>query len=185
MNFRQIKKFKLPQLLLVACLLTALVIWPTGAMAEKSASGKLSASGFSAVISGAYEGKVSGKGTLQFLANAGFDRKGYSFLADGRGLRPHGITFMIPRGLSVGKHELKNPSPFDMGQVVSVRVDRDLGNATVSSQSNTVGFLHLQSFSSKENEPNGSTISGNFEFTTEDSQGEKIAVRGQFEFIHQ
>ena len=169
----------------VACLLISLVIWPTGAMAEKASPGKISASGFTADISGAYEGKVSGKGTLQFLANGGFDRQGYFFLADGRGLRPHGITFVLPREISVGKHELKNPSPFELSHVPSVRVDRDLGNATVSSQNHTVGFLHLQSFSPQGKQMKGSSVSGNFEFTTEDSKGKKIVVRGQFDFVSQ
>jgi hypothetical protein len=178
-----LQMIKWTNVLLVACFMISQVIWPTSALAENDSSGKSSASGFSAVISGAYEGAVSGKGTLQFLANAGFNRQGYFFLADGRGIRPHGITFILPRGLSAGKHDLKNPSPLEIGTVPSVRVDRDLGNATVSSQSNTVGFLHLQSFPPGGKQMNGSSVSGNFEFTTEDSKGKKIVVRGQFDFV--
>jgi hypothetical protein len=180
-----LRLIKWTNVLWVACLLISLVVWPPGALAEKASSGKSSASGFSADISGAYEGTVSGKGTLQFLANAGLDRQGYFFLADGRGIRPHGITFILPRGLSAGRHELKNPSPLEIGTVSSVRVDRDQGNATVSSQSNTVGFLHLQSFPPQGKQLQGSSVSGNFEFTTEDSKGKKIVVRGQFDFVSQ
>ena len=103
----------------------------------------------------------------------------------GRGIRPHGITFIVPRGLSVCKYELKNPSPLEIGQVLSVRVDRDLNNATVSSQSNTLGFLQLQSFSSEETKLKDNTIAGKFEFTTEDSKGKKITVRCKFNFVSQ
>lgn len=177
--------FNWPNCFMTVILLVSLVTLPSGAWAGDAASGKSSAGGFSAVISGAYEGKVSGKGTVQFLANAGIDRQGYFFLADGRGLRPHGITFVFPRGLSIGKHELKNPSPLDIGRVLSVRVDRDLGNATVSSQSNTLGFLHLQSFPANEKELKGASVSGKFEFATEDSKGKKITVRGDFDFVSQ
>jgi hypothetical protein len=181
-NQRNIKWIKC---LLVMCLLLSSATLPAGAWAGDAASDKSSAGGFSAVISGAYEGKVSGKGTVQFLANAGFDRQGYFFLADGRGLRPHGMTFVIPRGLPTGKHELQNPSPLDIGRVLSVRVDRDLGNATVSSQSNTLGFLHLRSFPANEKKLKGASVSGNFEFATEDSKGKKITVRGDFDFVSQ
>ena len=174
--------FTRPNFLLAATLLVCQIIWPGGTWADASSS-KATKSGFSATITGAYEGKVSGKGTLQFLANAGFDRKGYYFLADGQGIRPHGITFIIPRGLSVGKHALKNPSPLEIGQVLSVRVDRDLNNATVSSQSNTVGFLQLLTFPSEETKLKGTTVSGNFEFITEDSKGQKISVQGKFNFV--
>ena len=138
--------------------------------------------GFEAQIEGAYEGKVSGTGVLVFLANAGFDKRGYYFLADGRGIRPHGVTFILPLGLATGRHELTSPSPFDIGNVPSVRVDRDTGNATVSSEKNTSGFITLNAFPIDKTELSGSNVAGNFEFQTEDRDGQTVKVKGTFSF---
>ncbi len=138
--------------------------------------------GFEARIEGAYEGQVSETGVLGFLANAGFDKKGYYFLADGRGVRPHGVTFILPLGLTTGRHELTSPSPFDLGSVPSVRVDRDTGNATVSSEKNTSGFITLNTFPRDTTELSGSKVAGNFEFQTNDKDGQTIKVKGAFLF---
>ena len=137
---------------------------------------------FEALIEGAYEGQVSGPGALVFLENAGFDKKGYYFLADGRGIRPHGVTFILPRGLTTGRHELTSSSPFDIGTVPSVRVDRDTGNATFSSEENTSGFIVLNAFPIDTSELSGSNVAGNFEFQTEDRNGQTIKVKGAFSF---
>ena len=120
-------------------------------------------SGFKVVITGAYEGKVSGVGVLQLLPQGGFRKQGYFFLADGRGLRPHGVTFVLPLGIGVGKHPLSNPSPLDSGTVPSVRVDRDTGTAVVSSERNTAGFVELTSFPADENKLSGASVAGRFE----------------------
>ena len=139
-------------------------------------------SGFEARIEGAYEGQVSGTGVLVFLANAGFDKQGYYFLADGRGIRPHGVTFILPLGLATGRHELTSPSPFDIGTVPSVRVDRDTGNTTVSSEKNTSGFITLNAFPIDKTELAGSNVAGNFEFQTKDRDGQTVKVKGTFLF---
>ena len=138
--------------------------------------------GFNAQIVGAYDGQVSGAGVLVFVANSGFDKKGLYFLADGRGIRPHGVTFILPRELATGRHELSSPTPFELGSVPSVRVDRDTGKATVSSEKNTSGFLTLIAFPSDKTDLSGSSVAGNFEFQTEDRDGQKIRVKGTFLF---
>ncbi|NNF79376.1 MAG: hypothetical protein HKN05_15225 [Rhizobiales bacterium] len=148
----------------------------------QSAHADETASGFKAQIEGAYEGEVSGGGVLVFLANAGFDKKGSYFLADGRGIRPHGVTFVLPRNVAIGRHELTSPSPFDLGSVPSVRVDRDMGNATVSADKNTTGFLTLTAFPDDKTALSGATVSGQFEFQTEGRDGQAITVKGAFSF---
>ena len=75
--------------------------------------------GFEAIVTGSYEGEVSGTGVLLLLPEAGFEKQGYYFLSDGQGIRPHGVTFVLPRGLTPGKHMLGSPSPFDLGTVPS------------------------------------------------------------------
>ena len=138
--------------------------------------------GFEAAITGSYEGKVSGAGVLKLLPRAGFKKQGYFFLADGQGIRPFGVTFVLPRGLGPGKHTLKSPSPLDIGTVPSVRVDRDMGKSTEYADKNTSGFLNLIAFPGDERKLSGSDVMGNFEFETEGLGGEKIAVKGRFTF---
>lgn len=139
--------------------------------------------GFEASISGAYEGKVRGPGVLQLLPNAGFKKQGYFFLSDSQGIRPFGVTFILPRGLGPGKHTLRNPSSLEIGTVPSVRVDRDMGNSVVSADRNTLGFLNLSVFPNKEGNLIGSDVRGSFEFETEGKRGERISVKGRFSFV--
>lgn len=143
---------------------------------------KMADAGFEAVISGAYDGTVSGSGVLVLLANAGANKKGYLFLADGQGIRPHGITFVLPRGLAPGKHRLTSPSAFEIESVPSVRVDRDLNNATVSAQRNTSGYLELSAYPEDDRNLAGAQVSGRFEFQTEDAKGGTLQVTGSFSF---
>jgi hypothetical protein len=138
--------------------------------------------GFEAVITGSYEGEVSGTGVLMLLPEAGFGKEGYFFLADGQGVRPHGVTFVLPRSLTPGKYTLESPSPFDIGTVLSVRVDKDMGDLVLSSEKNTSGSLDLIAFPADENSLSGSDVIGTFEFKTEDSKGQRIAVKGTFSF---
>jgi hypothetical protein len=119
---------------------------------------------------------------LALLPEAGFEKRGYFFLSDGQGIRPHGVTFVLPRGIAPGPHELTSPSPLAIGTVPSVRVDRDMGDSTLSSEKNTSGFLDLIAFPDDENALSGSLVEGGFEFETEDAKGEKIRVNGEFTF---
>jgi hypothetical protein len=138
--------------------------------------------GFEAVITGSYEGEASGSGVLMLLPEAGFENQGYFFLSDGQGIRDHGVTFVLPRNLAPGKYNLESPSPLDIGTVPSVRVDRDLGDSTLSSDKNTSGFLNLITFPDDENSLSGSDVTGSFEFETEDLNSQKITVKGKFAF---
>ncbi len=108
---------------------------------------KFKAAGFEAVITGAYNGMVSGVGVLKLLPNAGFKKQGYFFLSDGQGIRPFGVTFVLPRGLGPGKHILRSPSPFEIGTMPSVRVDRDMGKSTVSADISATGLSCLSCLS--------------------------------------
>ena len=150
--------------------------------AENSASSESQDAGFEAVISGAFEGQVSGNGVLVFLPQGGFDKQGYYFLADGQGVRAHGVTFILPPGLTAGKHELASPAPLDIGTVPSVRVDRDMGDSVASSDRNTTGFMDLTAFPNDVSEMSGADVAGSFAFETEDAKGQVIAVKGTFSF---
>ena len=149
---------------------------------ESSEASKKKDVGFEAVITGSYEGKVSGIGVLVLLPEAGFEHQGYFFLSDGQGIRPHGVTFVLPRGLTPGKHILESPSPLDIGTVPSVRVDRDMGDSVLSAEMNTSGFLDLTAFPDDENNLSGSDVTGSFEFQTEDRKSQEITVKGTFSF---
>ena len=149
---------------------------------ETSEPARDEAVGFEVVIAGAYDGEVRGAGVLKLLPEAGFDKQGYFFLSDGQGIRPHGVTFVLPRGLAPGTYELASPSPLALGTVPSVRVDRDMGDAVLSSDRNTAGTLELAAFPDNEANLSGSDVTGSFQFETEDPEGRKIAVTGSFSF---
>lgn len=138
--------------------------------------------GFEAVISGSYDGDVSGPGVLVLLADAGFEKQGYYFLSDGQGIRDHGVIFILPRGTTPGRHILQSTSPFDIGKLPSVRVDRDTGDSTLSADKKTSGHLELTAFPNDESKLTGSSVGGEFTFETEDADGEKITVTGTFSF---
>lgn len=153
---------------------------PASAQQPQRANGK--AVGFEAAITGAYDGQVSGVGVLKLLPEAGFDRQGYYFLSDGQGVRPHGVTFVLPRGLAPGQHRLESPSPLNLGTVSSVRVDRDMGDSVQSFDRKTTGMLDVTAFPDDETRLTGSEVSGSFEFETQDPQGRAIRVKGTFSF---
>jgi hypothetical protein len=169
-------------LFLVCAVLTLPSCDETTSQGEKSEDPKTKVVGFEAVITGSYEGKVSGNGVLVLLPEAGFEKQGYFFLADGQGIRPYGVTFILPRGLAPGKHILESPSPFNIGTVPSVRVDRDMGDSTLYADKNTSGFVDLIAFPNDERKLSGSDVVGSFEFQTEDLKGQEITVKGKFSF---
>ena len=107
--------------LLLVCL--ALILPSCGeapSEAESPEPSKTEDVGFRAVITGSYEGEVSGIGVLMLLPEGGFEKQGYFFLSDGQGIRPHGVTFVLPRGLAPGKHQLESPLPLSIGTVSDV-----------------------------------------------------------------
>ena len=167
-------------------LVCAVLILPacdeTSSQAESPEPSNTKDIGFEVVITGSYEGEVSGTGVLMLLPEAGFENKGYFFLSDGQGIRAHGVTFVLPRNLAPGKYNLESPSPLDIGTVPSVRVDRDMGISALSSEKNTSGFLNLIAFPDDENSLSGSDVTGSFEFETEDLKSQKVTVKGKFCF---
>jgi len=167
-----------------AALLSAILLLSGGtpSPAQRIETPPLPAAGFTATIAGAYEGTVSGAGVLKWLAHAGFARQGYFFLADGQGIRPHGVTFILPRGTAPGRYALASPAPLDIGRVASVRVDRDTGSATISADKNTSGFIELERFPADAGAVHGAAVSGRFAFATEDAEGRRITVEGAFSF---
>jgi hypothetical protein len=173
-------------LLRILCLVCFAVCLPscdeTPSQGESPEASEKKDAGFEAVITGSYEGEVAGIGVLVLLPEAGFEKQGYFFLSDGQGIRPHGVTFVLPRGVAPGKHMLESPSPLDIGTVPSVRVDRDMGDSVLSAEMNTSGFLDLTAFPDDENELSGSDVTGRFEFQTEDPNGQAITVKGTFSF---
>ena len=140
------------------------------------------AGGFEAIITGSYEGAVSGSGVIRLLPDAGFENQGYWFLADGQGIRAHGVTFVLPRTVGPGRHTLESPSALDIGTVPSVRVDRDMGDSTVSSDRDTSGFLDLTAFPDDERNVSGADGTGTFVFETDNPTGDTIQVEGKFSF---
>lgn len=134
--------------------------------------------GFSATVTGAVEGRVSGEGVLHFIENDGRGCKGYYFLADGRGLRDYGVTFTLPAGTQAGRFALESPHPLDVGTVASVRVDHDAGDRTLSWEQNTTGMLNLSAFP----QGGGGLVEGDFEFQTENANGDRVRVKGSFSF---
>lgn len=183
MALREKNTIPLFRILVLVCLV---LIFPscdeTPPQAESPEHSNTNDVGFEAIITGSYEGEVSGTGVLVLLPEAGFEKQGYFFLADGQGIRPHGVTFVLPRGLAPGKHKLASPSPLDIGTMPSVRVDRDMGNSVLSSEKNTSGFLDLIVFPDDESELRGSDVAGSFELETEDLKGLRITVKGTFSF---
>lgn len=153
----------------------------TGCEREAAGENAPSASadaGFSATVTGAVEGRVSGGGVLHFIESGRHDGEGYYFLADGRGLRDYGVTFTLPAGVRTGRHALKSPHPLDAGSVPSVRVDHDDGDNTLSWEQNTTGALNLSTFP----QDGVGLVEGDFEFQTENANGEIVRVRGSFSF---
>jgi hypothetical protein len=183
MLLREYDAIPLFRILILVCLALILPSCDeTPSEGESPETSKTKNVGFEAVITGSYEGEVSGIGVLMLLPEGGFENQGYFFLSDGQGIRPHGVTFVLPPGLAPGKHRLESPSPLSIGTVPSVRVDRDMGDSVLSCEKNTSGFLDLITFPDDQNEFRGSDVTGSFEFETEDLEGRKITVKGTFSF---
>ena len=174
---------RLIRVLCLVCNQAILLAWEAVSSQDGgSEAPRTDAGGFEAVITGSYEGAVSGNGVLRLLPDAGFENQGYWFLADGQGIRAHGVTFVLPRTVGPGHHTLESPSALDIGTVLSVRVDRDMGDSTVSSDRNASGFLDLSAFPDGERNVHGAEVTGTFEFETENRAGDTIQVEGQFSF---
>lgn len=170
------------RMLMLAALTSLLMSCDEPNLQPERATTQNSEVGFAASIAGSYAGEVSGAGALVFLPQAGFEKQGYFFLADGRGIRSHGVTFVLPLETTPGRYSLESPPPMDIGTVASVRVDRDMGDAVLSAEKNTTGYRDLVAFPGDGNAVSGAPVQGSFDFDTEDKMGQRITVQGEFSF---
>lgn len=146
---------------------------------------------FTANVSGAVNGEVSGTGIVTYLGPKERDvvtgnRPGYFLIAnmdtDFSGERGFTITFRIPDEAQPGNHTLKTPDPKKVGENFDVRVERFKEGKLISYQTNTDGIITLNRFSPDRTSPDISDITGTFQFITENSQGERISANGTFDF---
>lgn len=146
---------------------------------------------FTANVSGAVNAEVSGSGIVTYLGPKERDlvtgnRPGYFLIAnintDLTGERGFTITFRIPDQAQTGNHPLMTADPRRVGENFDVRVERVHEGKLISYQTNTDGTITLDNFSPDRNFPGISNITGTFQFVTENSDGERIAANGSFEF---
>ena len=146
---------------------------------------------FTAKVSGAVNAEVVGSGIVTYLGPKERDvvagnRPGYFLLAningDVAGQKGFTITFRIPDEAQPGNHELLTPDPRTVGEHFDVRVERVEEGKLISYQANTDGTITLKSFAPDRTYPNISTITGTFQFVTENNEGERISANGTFDF---
>lgn len=137
--------------------------------------------GFTASVTGTIETQVSGPGlffeVLPYESAAG-KRPQYFVVADAGGVRKNGITFTIPAGQQ-GTCQLTDGTPFEIGQHCEVRVE--LGSTTDYFNKQTSGTFNLISLPAKTGD--GLPVQGEFEFEVSNSEGSRVKVKGQFNFI--
>ena len=92
------------------------------------------------------------------------------------------ITFRIPDEAQPGNHALITPDPLKVGEHFDVRVERVEEGKLISYHANTDGTITLKSFAPDRTYPNISTITGSFQFVTENNEGERISANGTFDF---
>lgn len=167
--------------------LTALVVSTVFLASGCGDSSELSAvSGqFTAEMSGSIDGHVSGPGVINYIppSNSAVGvRPGYFFIADNTGVRDLGITFTIPSDTKAGAYELVSAHPFDAGKKFEVRIDRSVGNRTESFQLNTAGTITLERFPEDGSNLAEVHVKGNFVFTTEGKDEQRVTAEGVFDF---
>lgn len=156
---------------------------------------KVERPGFTATVSGAVNGEVSGAGMVTYLPPKERDpvtgnRPGYYMLVNN--LPPETlegkafiIIFRIPDGAQPGNYNLMIPDPLKVGQDFDVQVETVEEGKSIAYQTNTEGTITLDNFSPDRIFPEASTIKGTFQFVTENSAGEQVSVYGAFDFPSQ
>jgi hypothetical protein len=142
--------------------------------------------GFSGKVSGAFEGEITGPGIVTHLAarEAVLGRRpGYYMIANDTEGKELVITFRIPEGTKPGTYQLVSEDPTEVGEDFEVRVETIEDNTPVSYRLNTEGTLTLEAFPSEADALSDTTISGTFEFETENGAGERVSVKGGFEVL--
>lgn len=164
-------------------------------------------SDFTATVSGAVHGEVSGHGILTYLApqkTVSGIRPGYYLIGnviqhaievdppvdrqvDGGtppigGARDLVITLRIPEGAELGTYQLVSADPSKIGEEFEARLEAVVGGQPVSFRSNTEGTLTLDSFPPDVDRASATTINGEFRFSAENDNGEMVVVTGAFDF---
>jgi hypothetical protein len=148
--------------------------------------------GFTATVSGAVNGEVTGAGIVTYLPPKERDivtgnRPGYYMVVnnlptdaiEGRGFI---IIFRIPDGAQPGNYNLMTPDPLKVGKEFDVQVETVEEGKSIAYQTNTEGTITLDNFSPDRSSPETSAIKGTFQFVTENSEGEQVSVNGTFDF---
>lgn len=148
--------------------------------------------GFSATVSGAVNGEVSGPGLVTYLppkepSIVSGNRPGYYILANNLSTdaieeREFIITFRIPEGARPGNYTLRPSDPLKVGENFDVQVETVEEGKYSSYQTNTEGTITLENFPPDQNAPKTTTIKGTFQFVTENSEGGRVSVNGAFDF---
>lgn len=147
--------------------------------------------GFSAKVSGAVNAEVSGAGIVTYLhprdrGSANGVRPGYFLIAnlntdtiENQGLN---LAFRIPDDAEPGNYNLTTEDPLKVGENFDVRVETVQEGKPMVYEVNTEGTIHLDDFMPNRTYPDTSTITGTFQFVTENSEGQKISAEGVFDF---
>jgi hypothetical protein len=141
--------------------------------------------GFAAELTGARTAMISAPGVFFCLSEYEYSpdriQPSYLALADNQGVRENGITFSIPRGKPSGTYNLTpNPNPFAIGTVFEVR--GEFGSTVDYFNKETEGTITIISMPQGGLLDERPLIKGSFEFETSNSQGERVKVKGQFDF---
>ncbi len=146
---------------------------------------------FTAKVSGAVNAEVVGSGIVTYLGPKERDevmgnRPGYFLLANingqAAGKKGFTITFRIPEEAQPGNHELMTPDARTVGEHFDVRLERMEEGRLISYHANTDGTITLKNFAPDRTYPNISTITGTFQFVTENNEGERVSAKGTFNF---
>lgn len=158
--------------------------------APASQEPKVDQSGFTASLSGAVSGEVSGAGVVTYLPPKEGDpvtgvRPGYFLVAnlnsERNDRREFLIIFRVPGEAQPGHYDLVTPDPLRVGENFDVRVEMVEEGRSISYQSNTEGTITLEDFAPHSAGSGDSNITGTFQFVTENSQGGQISATGTFD----
>lgn len=142
--------------------------------------------GFVAEVTGARTDTISAPGIFYCVPSSvrsspGMIAPSLLILADNRGVRKNGITFSLPIGKPSGTYKLAtNPSPFP--DVIEFQVRAELGSAVDYFNKNTNGTLAIDSIPEGTQSGVKAPLKGSFEFDTSNSNGERVKIKGHFDF---
>ena len=142
--------------------------------------------GFVAEVTGARTATISAPGIFFCIpstvrSSPGMVAPSLLVLADNQGVRESGIIFSIPIGKPSGTYKLAtNPSPFP--DVVEFQVRAELGSTVDYFNKNTDGTLTIDSIPTGTRDGNKTSLKGSFDFSTSNSKGELVKIKGHYDF---